>query len=497
MTTQLVWSSPNSHEMQTLIVGHLDTIRQHKEALLPQLPSMTEELWNSLLGQLNPKDKGSSISTWIAGEPGHAYILGALPTACSRHNSPAHPHELTAFLDKQLSSKCEEQRLLVLLDRREDALANAAALARALPTYSRKTKPSDETTLYIEFFCESERLESTDGLESTAQSVQLSAHLVDSPTNELHTQAFVQEARDIATMLGASCTVIEGTDLREQGFGGLWGVGRTATHPPALVILEHNPAEPASDKTFVWVGKGIVYDTGGLSIKSKTGMPGMKSDMGGAAAVLGAFSTAVQMDFPHRLCALLCLAENSVGPDSLRPDDIITLYSGRTVEVNNTDAEGRLVLGDGVAYATRHLNPDVLFDLATLTGAQLMATGRRHAGLMSNREDWENYAVEIGKKSGDLVHPLPYCPEFFRSEFKSQVADMKNSVKDRANAQSSCAGQFVGEHLVDYEGAWLHIDLAGPGRSKERGTGYGVALLLAMAGFTPEQEQIWAPLEIF
>ena len=258
--------------------------------------------------------------------------------------------------------------------------------------------------------------------------------------------------------MGAEIAVLEGESLAHAGMGGLWGVGKAAVHLPALVILDHNPGVE-SQQTISWVGKGIVYDTGGLSIKGKGGMPGMKTDMGGAAAVLAAFKAAVQLNVPHRVMALLCLAENSVGPEATRPDDILTMYSGRTVEVNNTDAEGRLVLADGVAYTTRHHKPDLVIDLATLTGAQMVSTGHRHAGIVCNDEAIENIAIKVGKETGDLVHPLPYCPEFFRGEFKSAVADMKNSVKDRLNAQSSCAGQFIAEHLGDYTGPWLHVDL--------------------------------------
>jgi probable aminopeptidase NPEPL1 len=181
--------------------------------------------------------------------------------------------------------------------------------------------------------------------------------------------------------------------------------------------------------------------------------------------------------------ALLCIAENSVGPSATRPDDVHTFYSGKTVEVNNTDAEGRLALGDGVAYAYSNLNPSIIVDMATLTGAQLIATGRRHAAIESNSDKLDLLAQEMGRYCGDLVHPIPYCPEFFRSEFASKVADMKNSVKDRSNAQSSCAGQFIADHIEDFindGGEWLHIDMAGPVSSNERGTGYGVALLYSL-----------------
>nr|KAG5695565.1 hypothetical protein BaRGS_033987 [Batillaria attramentaria] len=231
------------------------------------------------------------------------------------------------------------------------------------------------------------------------------------------------------------------------------------------------------------VGKGIVYDTGGLCIKSKTGMCGMKRDCGGAAGVLGAFYAAVKLGFRQNLHAVLCLAENAVGPTAQRPDDIVTIYSGRTVEINNTDAEGRLVLGDGVAYAQKDLKCDTIVDMATLTGAQGIATGKYHAGVVTNSEDMELACVRAGQNSGDLVHPLPYTPELHFSEFASVMADMKNSVAERSNAQVSCAGLFIHSHIgFDFPGVWLHIDMAAPVYVGERSTGYGVALLNTLFG---------------
>eukprot|EP00747_Dinoflagellata_sp_TGD_P209243 gnl/TRDRNA2_/TRDRNA2_82642_c0_seq2.p1 gnl/TRDRNA2_/TRDRNA2_82642_c0~~gnl/TRDRNA2_/TRDRNA2_82642_c0_seq2.p1 ORF type:complete len:227 (+),score=53.49 gnl/TRDRNA2_/TRDRNA2_82642_c0_seq2:93-773(+) len=219
-------------------------------------------------------------------------------------------------------------------------------------------------------------------------------------------------------------------------------------------------------------------------------MPGMKADCGGAAAVLAAFEAAVKIGTGGTaLHLVLCLAENAIGPNSFRNDDIITFLSGKTAEINNCDAEGRLVLADGVAHATAlpprlpgaDRQPDLVIDMATLTGAQLVATGKRHAGIVANSDAVEEAAVSAGRRSGDLVHPLPYCPEFYRAEFKSKVADMKNSVKDRSNAQSSCAATFISENLhPDYKGGWLHVDLAGPAFIDDRGTGYGVALALAL-----------------
>ncbi|KAJ9077098.1 hypothetical protein DSO57_1019957 [Entomophthora muscae] len=210
-------------------------------------------------------------------------------------------------------------------------------------------------------------------------------------------------------------------------------------------------------------------------------MPTMKVDMGGSAAILGAFLASVRLQVPHKLHAVLCLAENSVDQLSTRPDDILTMYSGKTVEVNNTDAEGRLVLGDGVAYASQDLaNISHIIDMATLTGAQLIATGPRHAGFMANQAEFESQVIKAAHSSGDLAYPLMYSPEFLMKDLESEVADMKNSNKNGpTTAASSLAGHFIEAHLhPDYTGVWCHIDIAGPATKGPRATGYGVALLM-------------------
>jgi probable aminopeptidase NPEPL1 len=317
------------------------------------------------------------------------------------------------------------------------------------------------------------------------------AQWVDMPPDVLHPERFVAEAQAVATRLhNVTVHIVQGDALREQGLGGLYGVGQASTHPPALVVLDHGPSDAGAP--IVLVGKGITYDTGGLSIKGKTGMPGMKTDMGGAAAVLSGFEALVRLHPTLRITAILCIAENSVGSKAIRPDDVLHMLSGRTVEVNNTDAEGRLVLGDGVAWAVKYRNPAVLIDMATLTGAQLVATGRLHASVMSNNEALEQQAIVSGRNSGQLTHPVPFAPELFKREFASSIADMKNSVKDRSNAQVSCAGQFIANHLGDYTGPWLHIDMAGPAVSGGRGTGFGAALLLDLIQnlrLTPQSDE--------
>lgn len=431
-------------------------------------------------------------------------ILLALPDGAGRHNSPARPHAIReGLLAAKLRGPVEV--ILVLPD---DTRAHAAALAvpRAIPVYSRKTAGIDGSTgsiaaggthlrVTVSFYTLNGSVVNDAALARMAtlsSSIHMVGALMDQPASELHTQEFADLACAVAAGVGGQAAVIKGTALRYGGYGGLWGVGKAAVHPPALVVLSFVPEGVSPHAPSIcMVGKGIVYDTGGLSIKTGTGMNGMKMDMGGAAGVLGAWRAlamgAASNGLARPLHALLCLAENSVGEEALRPDDVITLFSGLTVEINNTDAEGRLVLGDGVAHAVRFLRPAYIFDMATLTGAQAVATGAHHAALYCNDEELETAVVAAGKASGDLAHPLPYAPEFYRKEFASSIADMTNSVANRVNAQVSCAGQFVGNHLGSFQttGKWCHIDMAAPAKAAGRGTGYGVALLEQLVTHLP------------
>lgn len=482
MSCTLKLAAPKAPEAATLVFAGTQA-RLRSDDLTAFIPEALKGTWIQLLDQLTPGDRGASTATWIFDGAVERVAILVLPDVVSRHASPARTHALTQ-LAGQVQGK-GDVAVIATLAEADHALATACALARVWPEFSRKSGDDEDRTVTISMLSPEGPVEdeaTLAQLQHAADGVRLAARLVDTPPDDLHTDAYVDLAMELAASVGAEIEVIRGQALADRGFGGLWGVGRAAEHPPALVVLTHAPEE--AERTVAWVGKGIVYDTGGLSIKPKTGMPGMKSDMGGSAAVLAAFCAAVRMGVKDRLHAVLCLAENAVGPRSIRPDDVLTLYSGRTVEVNNTDAEGRLVLGDGVAYAATHLMPDEIVDMATLTGAQMVATGRNHAAVVCNDDDLEDRAVAAGRLSGDLVHPLPWAPEFFRKEFKSPVADMKNSVKDRMNAQSSCAGLFVYEHLAGagYEGPWLHVDMAGPSTKEERGTGYGVALLLGLLG---------------
>lgn len=435
-------------------------------------------------------------------------VVTALPEETSRHNSPISSHTITASVKAAIGDRKGRPACCVAaLPRSMDAYAASAmsALARTLPPYAKKYRAPDakvEGDVSIGVLVDGTVWAGAES-RSLPKALRRCQALVDAAPNELTPDAFVDEAKIVASEIGSSVHVVEikrYEQLVKEGYGCLAGVGSASSRDgrdPALVHLRFVPRgckDPNATPSIAFVGKGITFDTGGLSIKSKDGMCGMKTDMGGAAGMLGAFESIAREDaesnFKTPLDLVLCIAENAVGSGAIRPDDILVGKSGKTVEINNTDAEGRLVLADGVAYITDPNNasskPAVVVDMATLTGAQMISTGRKHAGVVTDSEDMENLVVKLGRITGDLAHPLPYAPELFKSEFSSKVADMKNSVADRSNAQSSCAGQFIANHLhpewvARKDTSWIHLDMAGPGNTKDGlATAYGVTLLNAL-----------------
>ncbi|XP_055848714.1 probable aminopeptidase NPEPL1 [Episyrphus balteatus] len=485
--SSLTTSDP--HVTPVLIIGQLRHLNLLKFPIIEckLAPRVTEDTFKHAVSCLHPSPT-DSCSLYL-----DMATIAALPLKSSRHNTSSRAHAITNLVKNKTMNVNDN---VVIVCERADVFASGCAVVRAFPLYSRKTSNNgfnnekSNNTVSIEFVViEKDGQLATSGLsaddiacmEEAARGIRLAAKIVDMPCNEMNVSHFIEEVKVIAGELSLTPHIIRGEKLQELGFGGIYGVGKAAAVPPALVVLSHEPK--GANETIALVGKGIVYDTGGLSIKGKTAMPGMKRDCGGAAAILGAFYAAVKCGFKENLHAVFCLAENSVGPNATRPDDVHTLYSGRTVEINNTDAEGRLVLADGVTYAQKDLKANIILDMATLTGAQGIATGKYHGAILTNSEDWEVKSLDAGRKSGDLLAPIIYCPELQFPEFTSAIADMKNSVADRNNAQSSCAGLFVAAHIgFDFPGVWMHVDMATPVHCGERATGYGVALLLALFG---------------
>ncbi|GMT31848.1 hypothetical protein PFISCL1PPCAC_23145, partial [Pristionchus fissidentatus] len=353
-------------------------------------------------------------------------VFIALPERRSRYTSKANTHVLAKELkDTKLPENCKDLRV-ILVCQYEHALALVSSVARTFPLYSRK-KEFVPLNVVIEVVCMDKDLSAADIslLNDLAAAIRTTARLVDTPANELTTDKYVEEAVAIGKNLGCKTTVIQGEDLLKKGFGGIYHVGKAGPTPPAFVVLSHEPT--GAKDTFALVGKGIMYDCGGMHIKTSTHMLGMKRDMAGSAALLGAFVSLVKAKFTEKLHVCLCIAENNISPAANKPDDVITLLSGRTVEITNTDAEGRIVLADGVYYAKSVLKAKHIINMATLTGSQAYMTGKTHAAIMCSKEESEGKMVTAGLNSGDLVHPMIYAPDMHAIDLYSPVADMNNA----------------------------------------------------------------------
>jgi leucyl aminopeptidase len=323
-----------------------------------------------------------------------------------------------------------------------------------------------------------------DGLaraEVLAAAVHATRDLVNAAPNDLYPAAFAEIAKEAARgVRGVKITVLDEKALTAGGYGGLIGVGQGSSRPPRLVKVAYSPARAKAKVALV--GKGITFDSGGLSLKPPAAMETMKSDMSGAAAVLHTVLAAAKLGVPVAVTGWLCLAENMPSGTAQRPSDVITVRGGTTVEVLNTDAEGRLVLADGLVAAVEE-KPDLVVDIATLTGAQLVALGDRVSGVMGTDEARAG-VVAASEVAGEPFWPMP-LPEDLDEGLKSKVADVANVAGNR-NGGMLVAGLFLRRFVRDTP--WAHLDIAGPafnergehGYTPKGGTGAGVRTMLAL-----------------
>jgi len=308
--------------------------------------------------------------------------------------------------------------------------------------------------------------------------------LVNTSPHDKTARLFAETIQASGTEHGYEVETWDEERIREEEFGGLLAVNQGSFEPPTFSILRWNPDHAVNEQPIVLAGKGVVYDTGGLSLKDTKGsMDLMKSDMGGAAAVVGAFEALADLNIPLHVVGLVPASDNRPGNKAYVPGDVIQMHAGTTVEVMNTDAEGRLLLADALSYA-QSLDPKLVIDLATLTGSQIVALGSDAAAVMTSETDdaaERLYAIQrAGERSGERVHPLPMYEDYKR-HLESPVADLKNIGGSEAGAIT--AGKFL-EHFTG-DAPWMHLDIAGPAFLTEPkpyrpkgGTGFGVRLLL-------------------
>ncbi len=315
--------------------------------------------------------------------------------------------------------------------------------------------------------------------------VNLARDLVNAPSIDLNPAALVQAGADAVAGLAVEVEILDEEQLAAGGYGGILGVGRGSVNPPRLGRYAYRPA--GAQAHLALVGKGITFATGGISIKPSANMHEMKGDMGGAAAVIGAVAAIARLGLPVAVTAYVCAAENMPSGTAIKPGDVLHTYSGKTIEVLDTDAEGRLVLSDGLTRAQED-KPDVIIDVATLTGAAVVALGARTTGIMANDDDLREAVHDASKRAGEPMWPMPQ-PEELRAHLDSSLADIANiPLAGRRDGGMLSASIFLREFVADTQ-RWAHLDIAGPSYNAyapyaytpKGGTGAAVRTLVQVA----------------
>ncbi len=305
--------------------------------------------------------------------------------------------------------------------------------------------------------------------------------LVNLPGNYMQADDIAKAAVESGKKHGYDVTVFHKKEIESLGMGGLLAVNKGSFHPPTFTVLDYKP-KGKTGMVVALVGKGVTFDSGGISLKPSENMGEMKSDMSGAASVLGAVEAVARLGLPLHVIGLIPATDNMPSGTAQKPGDVITTYSGITVEVGNTDAEGRLILADALTYAKEKYKPDVIIDVATLTGACIVALGYAVAGLFSNNDKLADEIFQAGQHSGEKVWRMPLW-DLYDEQIKSDVADVNNT--GGRGAGSVTAAKFL-EKFIDGHKNWAHIDIAGPsfqpknGGKASGGTGFGVSLLVEL-----------------
>lgn len=363
----------------------------------------------------------------------------------------------------------------------EGALLGAYAFDRYL---TKKHEPIGEFVLVTARAGDRRAKQTLKQASTVAAAVNQARDLVNTAPNDLYPESLAEQIAARADDTKVTVSITDDSSLAAQGYGGILGVGKGSARPPRLVKLAYTPRKAVAHLAFV--GKGITFDSGGLTLKPGNGMVTMKCDMSGAAAVAAATFAIAELGLPVRITAYACLAENMPSGTATRPGDVLTMYGGKTVEVLNTDAEGRLVLADGITTANGDL-PDLIVDVATLTGACVVALGNKMSGVFSNDVTLLEELPQIAERAGELMWPLPIPDEASEKLQTTKIADLSQHNPDKWGGALFAAAflrEFVGENIQ-----WAHLDIAGPafnegspeGYTPKGGTGTAVRTLVQLA----------------
>jgi leucyl aminopeptidase len=450
--------------------------------------------------------EGEELPTELASAPGASDAKGGFKKLTMLH--PERPARVLVIgLGKRGELDAERARVAAAIAAKEAAKLSATSIAWALPGFEddaaraeglvtgtilgayrfdrfKSKDPDDPAPAALDSLV----LLAPESVAATVETARVCAEaqnrardLQSLPSNVATPSFLAERAEEIATTHDAlSVEVLGREEITAKGMGGLVAVSQGSAEEPKLIVLRYSGG--GSGKTLGLVGKGVTFDTGGISLKSAPGMQEMKMDMSGAAAVLETVVAVAELGLEIELIAVVPSTENMPSGTAIKPGDIITQYNGTTVEINNTDAEGRLILGDALAYAVE-LGADRVVDIATLTGAVMIALGSTHAAVISNDDELAAEVEQVGRETGELVWRLPLHPEY-KALMKGTVADLTNAAPKRKAGTISAASfleEFVGET------PWAHIDIAGTAWDVGRpytgsdGSGYGVRLLTALA----------------
>lgn len=318
-------------------------------------------------------------------------------------------------------------------------------------------------------------------LQLIADGVFLTRDVVTEPPNLLYPESYAKRIKEELSPLGVKVTILGEKQLEKLGMGALLGVGQGSIRESQVVVMEYDGDNDSEGKPLAFVGKGVTFDTGGISIKPATGMEDMKYDMGGSAAVVGLVKALAGRKAKANVVGIVGLVENMPGHNAQRPSDVVTTMSGQTVEVLNTDAEGRLVLADILTYIQKKHEPELIVDLATLTGAITIALGEEYAGLFSNNDKLSEKLAKAGEKTGEKLWRFPMAEEYDKM-LDSPIADMQN-ISNGRGAGSITAAQFL-KRFIENDTPWAHLDIAGVAWAKKDkdacpkgATAFGVRLL--------------------
>jgi leucyl aminopeptidase len=452
---------------------------------IPELGAGSEEL--AALGVDASAFLRAESATGKAGElvviPVHRDRVETVLLVGTGDGSPAALRKASAALVRR--AKGARSLATTLAADRDPAAVRAIAEALGLAAYRFTTKDSDPPKLRrVKLVVDNPAAlrEPLARAAAVVAAVSLARDLANQPSLEKTPEWLADRALEHCTAAGVSVRVRSESELAAEGFGGVVAVGRGSARPPRLVEACWDP--PGASRHVVLVGKGITFDSGGLSIKPPEGMPAMKTDMAGGAAVIATMTALAALDVAVKVTALVPMAENMPGDDALRPGDVIRHYGGTTSEVLNTDAEGRLVLADALAYAAAELRPDVMVDIATLTGAASLGLGKRHGAMYATTDGLRDELMSAATDAGERLWPMPLIEEY-RDGLDSPIADLRNigDPTKHYSGGSISAALFLREFVGQVP--WAHLDVAGPARADsdedeitKGATGFGVRTFL-------------------